>query len=86
MSISPSALEQVPESRIPSQQSATKDYGSRLGDREIHRRYFHGAFESGYRDGYCGLLTKPKLNSAAHFCGIDEKDRRSAPVLFYVTR
>ena len=29
-------------------QKATKDYNSRLGDRELYRRYFHRAFESGY--------------------------------------
>jgi hypothetical protein len=35
-------------------QSATKDYSSRLGDRETYRRYFREAFEHGYRDGYAG--------------------------------
>ena len=34
--------------------SATKDYSSRLGDRELYRRYFREAFENGYRDGYAG--------------------------------
>ncbi|MFZ0062251.1 MAG: hypothetical protein WAL47_09450 [Pyrinomonadaceae bacterium] len=34
--------------------SATKDYSSRLGDRETYRRYFREAFENGYRDGYAG--------------------------------
>ena len=34
--------------------SATKDYSSRLGDREIYRRYFREAFENAYRDGYAG--------------------------------
>jgi hypothetical protein len=29
-------------------QNATKDYSSRLGDRELYRRYFQKAFESGY--------------------------------------
>ncbi len=29
-------------------QRATKDYNSRLGDRELYRRYFRRAFESGY--------------------------------------
>jgi hypothetical protein len=29
-------------------QKATKDYSSRLGDRELYRRYFQRAFESGY--------------------------------------
>ena len=29
-------------------QRATKDYNSRLGDRELYRRYFRAAFESGY--------------------------------------
>jgi hypothetical protein len=35
-------------------QKATKDYSSRLGDRELYRRYFRGAFENGYDDGYSG--------------------------------
>ena len=29
-------------------EKATKDYSSRLGDRELYRRYFRRAFESGY--------------------------------------
>lgn len=29
-------------------QKATKDYNSRLGDRELYRRYFRAAFASGY--------------------------------------
>lgn len=29
-------------------QNATKDYSSRLGDRELYRRYYQKAFESGY--------------------------------------
>src|SRR2546427_10035614 len=29
-------------------QNATKDYSSRLGDRELYRRYFQLAFEKGY--------------------------------------
>ncbi len=32
-------------------QKATKDYSSRLGDRELYRRYFREAYENGYRDG-----------------------------------
>ena len=36
-----------------SYQKATKDYNSRLGDRELYRRYFREAFENGYNgDGY----------------------------------
>ena len=32
---------------------ATKDYSSRLGDRELYRRYFREAFENGYNaEGY----------------------------------
>ena len=31
---------------------ATKDYSSRLGDREIYRRYFREAYEVGFRDGF----------------------------------
>jgi hypothetical protein len=35
-------------------QKATKDFSSRLGDREIYRRYFREAYEHGYEDGYSG--------------------------------
>lgn len=35
-------------------QKATKDYSSRLGDRETYRRYFREAYEHGYADGYNG--------------------------------
>ncbi|MFN2532007.1 MAG: hypothetical protein ABR555_11985 [Pyrinomonadaceae bacterium] len=35
-------------------QKATKDYSSRLGDRELYRRYFREAFEHGYNDGFSG--------------------------------
>ena len=35
-------------------QKATKDYSSRLGDREIYRRYFREAYEHGYADGASG--------------------------------
>lgn len=30
---------------------ATKDYSSRLGDRELYRRYFREAYENGYNNG-----------------------------------
>ncbi|MFN2510011.1 MAG: hypothetical protein ABR568_01055 [Pyrinomonadaceae bacterium] len=33
---------------------ATKDYSSRLGDREIYRRYFREAYKNGYNDGMNG--------------------------------
>jgi hypothetical protein len=33
---------------------ATKDYSSRLGDRELYRRYFRDAFANGYPDGLRG--------------------------------
>ena len=35
-------------SEFSSYQNATKDYSSRLGDRELYRRYFQLAFERGY--------------------------------------
>ncbi len=35
-------------------QKATKDYSSRLGDRELYRRYFREGYENGYTDGYRG--------------------------------
>lgn len=34
--------------------NATEDYSSRLGDRELYRRYFREGFQTGYRDGYNG--------------------------------
>src|SRR5215211_4523430 len=32
--------------------NADKDYNSRLGDKELYRRYFRQGFENGYADGY----------------------------------
>ncbi len=33
---------------------ATKDYSSKLGNRDIYERYFREAYENGYADGYGG--------------------------------
>ena len=33
---------------------ATEDYSSRLGDRELYKRYFREGFANGYEDGYRG--------------------------------
>jgi hypothetical protein len=33
-------------------QNATKDYSSRLGDRELYRQYYRQGYANGYRDGY----------------------------------
>jgi hypothetical protein len=35
-------------------QKATDDYSSKLGDRELYRRYYREGFENGYEDGYRG--------------------------------
>jgi hypothetical protein len=35
-------------------QNATEDFSSRLGDRELYRRYFREGFANGYNDGYRG--------------------------------
>lgn len=35
-------------------QKATEDYSSKLGDRELYRRYYREGFENGYSDGYNG--------------------------------
>ena len=35
-------------------QNATKDYSSRLGDREVYQRYFREAYDHGYADGISG--------------------------------
>ena len=34
--------------------NATTDYSSKLGDRELYRRYYREGFENGYADGYQG--------------------------------
>src|SRR5437763_3850142 len=34
--------------------NATTDYNSRMGDRELYRRYYREGFENGYEDGYRG--------------------------------
>ena len=38
-----------------SYQKATKDYSSRLGDRELYRRYYREAYTTGYSDGVNGF-------------------------------
>jgi hypothetical protein len=35
-------------------QKATEDYSSKLGNREIYKRYFREGFENGYEAGYNG--------------------------------
>lgn len=35
-------------------QSATDDYSSRLGNRQLFQTYFRQAFQNGYKDGYAG--------------------------------
>ena len=35
--------------------NATDDYSSRLGDKELYRRYYRQGFENGYEDGYRGF-------------------------------
>jgi hypothetical protein len=35
-------------------QKGTRDYNSRLGDRNIYQRYYREAFSHGYADGYSG--------------------------------
>ena len=39
---------------ISDYRNATTDYSSRLGDRELYRRYYREGFENGYEDGYRG--------------------------------
>jgi hypothetical protein len=41
-------------SEFKAYRNADKDYNSRLGDRELYRRYFRQGFENGYADGYRG--------------------------------
>jgi hypothetical protein len=35
-------------------QKATDDYSSKLGDKELYRRYYREGFENGYEDGFNG--------------------------------
>jgi len=35
-------------------EKATNDYSSKLGDKELYRRYYREGFENGYEDGYRG--------------------------------
>jgi hypothetical protein len=37
-----------------SYQKATDDYSSKLGDKELYRRYYREGFENGYEDGFNG--------------------------------
>ena len=37
-----------------SYQKATDDYSSKLGDKELYRRYYREGFENGYEDGFSG--------------------------------
>ena len=39
---------------ISDYRNATTDYSSKLGDRELYRRYYREGFENGYEDGYRG--------------------------------
>src|SRR5436309_2480267 len=39
---------------ISDYRNATTDYSSRLGDKELYRRYYREGFETGYEDGYRG--------------------------------
>jgi hypothetical protein len=41
-------------SEFSSYREATIDYSSKLGDRELYRRYFRQGFENGYEDGFRG--------------------------------
>lgn len=34
--------------------NASTDYNSRLGDKELYRRYYRDGYENGYNDGYNG--------------------------------
>ncbi len=41
-------------SEFSAYQKATTDYSSKLGDRELYRRYYREGFENGYEDGWKG--------------------------------
>ena len=57
---------------LSSYQRATKDYNSRLGDRELYQRYFREAFDEGYNSEsyYRGSRDRRNRN------GDDNQDRR----------
>jgi hypothetical protein len=40
--------------RASAYRNASKDYNSRMGDRNAYQQYFRAAFENGYSDGYNG--------------------------------
>src|SRR2546423_1767603 len=48
--------------------NATQDYSSRLGDRDLYRRYYRAAFESGYN-------TENPNNYGNNRNGRDDRDR-----------
>jgi hypothetical protein len=45
---------------------ATQDYSSRLGDRELYRRYYREAYPNGYDDGINGWQDFAFLSDLAH--------------------
>jgi len=52
MALQPAKEAEVPTTQTKYYRKATKDYSSRLGDRELYRRYFREAYETGFNDGF----------------------------------
>lgn len=57
-------------------QRATSDYSSRLGDRELYRRYYREGFQNGYDDGYGTQVAGNPQNTNWPNSGNDNRDRR----------
>ena len=54
---------------------ATKDYSSRLGERETYRRYFREAYDTGYNDGLNPPDTSYDNNRNRDWSRNDDRDR-----------
>jgi hypothetical protein len=61
---------------VSTYQKATKDYSSRLGDRELYRRYFREAFEYGYMgDSYARNDPNDRYGDRAGYGKQNQRDR-----------
>jgi hypothetical protein len=56
-------------SELSSYRSASRDYNSRLGDRDLYRRYYQNAFENGYN------TENPNSYNQVNPIGRDDRDR-----------
>src|ERR1044072_2942262 len=61
---------------LSSYQRATKDYSTRLGDRELYRRYFREAFEDGYNGESYGRDNRNRGRNRDRDRNDNDNDRR----------